>query len=836
MPNNIVHTAPLKNYQSIVWEGQEMFKYYDRLKNHLRQNLGDEFALFFAEPHIYEDDLATGGEVFWSSEISDRLTCLPELPTATRSLAQEVLGAKLEVLWAYLERLRASDNPEDNRWGNLIALCLELPDARHVLFGHNQVVLVVWGFGYKDERLPRFDLSKKLPEWPSLGKTPVRATPAAAPQKQSAKKAQNDFGTSQNTGNNPQKKSGGKPPKKETGNEDTPRRKQWWWGGLLLLLGLTLGGLFRQCKTAPVRHLPRKNARIVPIDSGKVVNDPHNLKKIVADRLNIALTGDNKNLKLFAQKFKQAYPGKEYQVIYYDSLTYRLQLQVPAAKREKIKQELPQQLPEFKMLLWYEGIFSRDFKPGDPGFSHLKQHWYHRKIQAMEVWNTSKGDSSVVIAVVDNSFDLSHPEFRGKVYKPRNVPEPNNRVNTGGGQSHGTHVAGIALGLANNGQGVAGIAPNCKFMPVQVGNSYGIMSTTAVIDGILYAINNGAHIINVSLGALIPAKVKQMPLGKQQKIVRETYKDEAAFWNDLFKTAYDKNIVVVLAAGNDNVMIGLDPMQRSKYAIKVSATNPDDQKAAFSNYGTASTLSAPGVDIYSSLPGGRFGFKNGTSMAAPVVSGAIALVKSIHPALSYGQLVSLLQNTGKPVPPSGNHTVGNLVQVARALNIANRQQKRRPRVGCPKVQLKIDSLLQAIDHLKQECEQDEARGDTLRIPDGEGTSVGFAAGKWKSTTRLYNNTNGDDVTIYFEFKPDGSGHITLKEASGISCTASLSLDLRSRQLNINQLAEALCTRQGKTYSAYTFACMPDASGYAVCQAQNKTDAANSLTFRLIKIK
>ncbi len=609
------------------------------------------------------------------------------------------------------------------------------------------------------------------------------------------------------------------------------KKTNWWWLLLLFIPLLFLLFFLKKCESSNT-YLPDKPGVIVPIDSNKIVNDPDSIRKIVSDRLNIALLGDNNDIYTFAKRFKEVYKGKNYEIIYYDTVTYRLQIQIPAEEREKIKAEIKTKFPEYKMLVWDESLFQNNYKPNDPGFSDINQSWYFNEVKAAEAWDISLGDSSIIIAIIDDGFDLSHPEFQGKIFKPWNVPTHSPNVNTGKKSVHGTHVAATAIGNSNNKTGVSGIAPNCKFMPIQVGDYDGLMSMTYVIDGILYAIHNGADVVNMSLGLMALPDVANLPINEQKNIVNNFYKDEELFWDELFKAAYDKNIIFVLAGGNQNVLIGLDPMQRSKYNIKVSAVAPKETKAQFSNFGDFSTISAPGVHIYNAFPNNTYEFLDGTSMASPVVTGGIALIKSVNPALSFEQVVDLIQSTGIPVS-SPNAYVGNIIQLDKALGVADNNRKNMPKVECPDVQNKIDSLLLEIEKLRQICMQDSATNDTLKIPEDENNSD-FAIGKWKSTTYIYNE-KGEQVTIYFDFYKDGKGKITLVEPNNTQCTNDLSLSLSKGEFKINQTGNSICNPPPKQYEPYTFICKPDENGCAECIAKNKIDKNNEFSFKLVKV-
>ena len=874
MANHLKYNQLLNDYKSLTWQNRDVFTYYDRLHRYLIRKLGEEIAQLFAKPDITEEALKGQTEGSWKATwLTSEAQPMTQLSTEEQQEAKKALAAQLERLQEYTQKLAKSSDVEDQKWGELINQALVIPDESHIFTENGQFTLVAWGF-----RLEKtFDLKQVLPsteespdpdpEVPtplttetsptpetstsenkptevsdavppattSSSETPASPPPENKPTEQnSAKEATAEPLSTQTNPEEPHPM----PPKQP--EKEEPWWKRLWWLWLLLLLFLILLLSLRQCKTQETDLLPSQPGKVVPVDSSKITEDPKKVKTIASNRLNVALTGTNKDIQAFAKAFKAAYPGDDYKIIYYDTLTYRLQLEMPTSEREKVKKELPEKLKEFSLLIWYEGIFQRNFRydPNDPGFQNLKQSWYHTKVKVQEAWDVTRGDTGLVVAVIDDGFDLKHPEFKGKIYKPWNVVTASPAVNTGRSSLHGTHVAGIAIGIADNRQGVSGIAPNCKFMPIQVGNFNGQLTSTAIIDGILYAINNGADVVNISLGLVMPARVTKLPPQAQREIIDNYYKDEEAFWNNLFKTAYDKNIAIVLAGGNQNVMIGLDPMQRSPHTVKVSAVDPRDNKASFSNYGGQSTLSAPGVDIYSSLPSNRYSYLSGTSMAAPVVTGGIALIKSANPAMSFPDIVDLLQSTGLPVNNNRRY-VGNIIQLDRALGIAQKGREKVPKVDCPDAQRKIDDLLQQIEKIKQDCKREELIGDTLRIPgtpDLDKDDFSFAVGRWKSTTYIYSTEDGEKVTIYFDFFRDGTGKITLAEPNGRQCTANLSLKLLSGQFNINQLLEASCLPPPKRYNAYTFECKPDKNGHAVCIAQNKTRSANRFKFKLVKIK
>jgi subtilisin family serine protease len=600
---------------------------------------------------------------------------------------------------------------------------------------------------------------------------------------------------------------------------------------LLLLIFLLLHYCNRQSDI-----LPPSPGIIPPIDTTKIIKDPDSVRLIISNKINIALKGKNKNVFEFAKVFKEIYPGKEYRIVYYDTVICRVQIEVPANERVRIKNELKRKITNFEMLIWDESLFKGKYIPTDPGFSNVEQYWYLKMIRAFEAWDYSMGDTSIIIAIIDNGIDLAHPEFKGKIIKPWN---PMTRLTDVGVTwnkrcpEHGTHVAGIATALSDNGNGVSGIAPHCKLMPIKVSDKKGYISNTAVIDAVFYAIYHNANVINLSLGMdFAPDLSKSLT---KQKNAENLFKDEEEFWNELFEMAYQKNTVIVLAAGNENMLIGVDPMQRSKNTIIVSAVDFKQERAAFSNYGKRSTISAPGVHIYNSVAGKGYSYLDGTSMAAPIVTGAIALIKSINPAMPFDEMVNIIQTTGIPVNSPGKY-VGNIIQLNAVVEAAQKSRLKQPHVGCPEIQKKIDSLLFEIEKLKKICKDKKApTGDTMKIPP-KPVNLNFAEGNWKSTSEITSFATKEKVVLYFEISKNGSGTLTLEHPSGMKCKAPLDIVLKKSKVIINQTSEAICDVKNVGYVPYYFECEAGENGVAECWTENKTDKKNNFRFNLIKIK
>ena len=195
---------------------------------------------------------------------------------------------------------------------------------------------------------------------------------------------------------------------------------------------------------------------------------------------------------------------------------------------------------------------------------------------------------------------------------------------------HGTHVAGIAAAATNNGIGIAGVSWGARVMPVKVLDQYGNGWYSDIADGIVYAADNGAKIINLSLGGAAAS---------------QTLCQAAAY-------AQQKGALLVAATGNAGAAV-LYPAACDG-VLAVAATDRSDQRASFSNYGPEVDLAAPGVDIYSTWPwlDGYF-TKSGTSMAAPHVSGVAALVWSRWPEWDNIEVSRRIMETAVDVDVSG---------------------------------------------------------------------------------------------------------------------------------------------------------------------------------------
>ncbi|MDZ5471920.1 S8 family serine peptidase [Bacillus sp. 31A1R] len=250
-------------------------------------------------------------------------------------------------------------------------------------------------------------------------------------------------------------------------------------------------------------------------------------------------------------------------------------------------------------------IVKRSYLPNDP---HISKQWHHNILGSSVAWEKTMGMKEVIVAVIDDGIELNHSDLKDQIVFPYDViTQSRSEINQG---KHGTHVAGIIAASINNQFGGSGVAPKTKIMPINVFNGE-YAYTSDIIKGIHYALENGAKIINLSLG--MPSYSKEL--------------------EEAIQNAYQKGLVIIAAAGNESNSQFYYPAAY-KEVISVSATNEQDQFASFSNFGSHIDVSAPGYNILSTLPNNQLGYMSGTSMASPMVAGAAALIWALEPHLT----------------------------------------------------------------------------------------------------------------------------------------------------------------------------------------------------------
>ncbi|WP_400164518.1 S8 family peptidase [Brevibacillus sp. TJ4] len=302
-----------------------------------------------------------------------------------------------------------------------------------------------------------------------------------------------------------------------------------------------------------------------------------------------------------------------------------------------------------KILKHYQGLSEIEFAepnyqfkafavPNDPYFS-LYQYGPQR-IAAPAAWDVTQGSPEVTVAVVDTGVQLDHPDLRAKIVPGYDFVS--NDTSPADGNGHGTHVAGIAAAVTNNRIGIAGVCPLASIMPIRVLDNSGSGDLMNVARGIVYAAQQGAQVINLSLGA--PASSSTLQSAVQY--------------------AWSRGAVIVAAAGNDG---SATPNYPANFAnvIAVASTNENDTKSGFSNYGLWVDVAAPGDQVLSTYPRNYYSYLSGTSMAAPHVAGVAALLAA--QGKTNEEIVDAILSTCDPVPGTGRYWVHGRVNAERAV-------------------------------------------------------------------------------------------------------------------------------------------------------------------------
>lgn len=291
--------------------------------------------------------------------------------------------------------------------------------------------------------------------------------------------------------------------------------------------------------------------------------------------------------------------------------------------------------------------------PNDPMYS---RQWALPSINAVPEQTAAGSQNTtaakpVILAILDTGVDVNHPDLKDRLVPGTNTTNP--LKSTRDSEGHGTHVAGIAAASTNNGLGVAGIAgANVKIMPIKVFEGDG-GSDVSISDGIIWAADHGAKVINMSFGTFYKSTVL----------------------NDAIDYAYEKGVVMVAAAGNWASEEISYPAALSK-VISVSAINKQNQLADFSSYGPMIDVCAPGEEIYSTFwdpyKGSTYTELSGTSMASPMVAGVAAAMLAKRPQLNNEEVRQILEASATDLGTPGWDTKfgHGKINMAKALTLS----------------------------------------------------------------------------------------------------------------------------------------------------------------------
>jgi thermitase len=232
----------------------------------------------------------------------------------------------------------------------------------------------------------------------------------------------------------------------------------------------------------------------------------------------------------------------------------------------------------------------------------LKQIWALEQIQALPPLRYNGGNSPVLVAILDTGIDSAHDDLSGRVIAETNFTESTTTDDIYG---HGTHIAGIIGAVNDNNLGIIGLAPECRLLNVKVADDKGRCQTSSLADGIIWAVDNGANVINISI-----------ELGETTPGLKEAV-----------NYAWENGAVIIAAAGNDGSETPVYPAC-CENCIGVTAIQENGTLAPLANHGDWVDVAAPGFYIYSTLPDNSYGYKHGTSFATAYVSGLAALLFS----------------------------------------------------------------------------------------------------------------------------------------------------------------------------------------------------------------
>ena len=246
-------------------------------------------------------------------------------------------------------------------------------------------------------------------------------------------------------------------------------------------------------------------------------------------------------------------------------------------------------------------------------------------IRAVDAWDIAAGNPDITIGVIDSGIS-PHPELAGRILPGINIPTGSTTATDV--CNHGTHVAGIMAAARNNGVGIAGVCGDAKLLPVVIVNPCSGLESW-VADGITWAVDNGADVLNMSL---------QYNVGSDYLRAAVNY-------------AATRGIPMACATGNSNAAVAFPA--RWPETIAVASVTAANVRASTSNFGPEVDIAAPGDSIYSLSSAGSYTFKSGTSMATPHITGIIALMRQVNPTMGSAEIRAAIEGTARDIGAAG---------------------------------------------------------------------------------------------------------------------------------------------------------------------------------------
>ncbi|MBI5367281.1 MAG: S8 family serine peptidase [Planctomycetes bacterium] len=356
-------------------------------------------------------------------------------------------------------------------------------------------------------------------------------------------------------------------------------------------------------------------------------------------------------------------------------------------------------------------------------------------------WRGGTEGANVTVAVLDTGIDPKHVNLTGQLLAGLDLVNPG-RGGAADDAGHGTAIAGLIGARALATGGMKGVAPACKLLPVKVADREGNASIADLATGITWAVNQGARILNLSLGSRVGARTLEAAVDY----------------------AWSRGALLVASVGNDNVNTCLYPAAYDK-VLAVASTGPKGELGFVSNLCKEADLAAPGEQMFSTVPGGFYRPVTGTSVAAAVVSGAAALLLAKNPALTGRELFSLLKYSARPIPAlAGASEIFRFGTLDLATALRRAAARPAPDVAVTRVLcLPAAPLAGQAAVLEVEVENRGTRPATLA-----GLSAAFGAAALAPSPAAaagFNLDLGDRATVRFPFTAGAPGNYPIRVAA-----------------------------------------------------------------------